>query len=270
MLMAQISDLHIMREGKHAYGVFDTRACLARAVDRLNALTPRPDVVLITGDLVDAGTADEYARLAAELRRLAMPFRLIPGNHDARATLRAAFPDQPWQGARQDDASGFCHYVDETWPVRIVALDSLAPGEVAGLLCPQRLDWLRGALASGGERPTLVMIHHPPFETGIDHMDSLPLRGAEALAGILADHRGVLRVVAGHVHRTMAAMLGGRACTTCPSTAHHFALDLDPGMPARWTPEPPGFQLHRHLGGERLVTHGATIEEFPATRAKAG
>jgi Icc protein len=266
MLIAQISDLHIMREGKRAYGHFDTRECLARAVDRLNALTPRPDLALVTGDLVDAGSAEEYARLAVELHRLAMPFRLIPGNHDARDTLRAAFPEQPWEA----DEGEFCHYADEAWPVRIVALDSLAPGEVAGLLCARRLDWLSRTLAAGGERPTLVMVHHPPFPTGIDHMDRLPMRGAEDLAGILERHRCVLRVVAGHVHRMIVGSLGGRSCTTCPSTAHHFALDLEPGMPARWTAEPPGFQLHRYLGGDRLATHTATIERHAETPARPG
>jgi 3',5'-cyclic AMP phosphodiesterase CpdA len=266
MIIAQISDLHVMREGRRAYGVFDTRACLARAVDRLNALVPRPDVVLVTGDLVDTGAAAEYERLAGELRRLAMPFRLIPGNHDARDTLRAAFPEQPWE----PDAGGFCHYADDGWPLRLVALDSLATGEVAGLLCQRRLDWLARTLANGGDRPTLIMVHHPPFATGIDHMDGLPMRGAEGLAAILERHRAVLRVVAGHVHRSIVATLGGRTCTTCPSTAHHFALDLEPGMPARWTPEPPAFQIHRHLGGDRLVTHTATIEAFAATPAKPG
>jgi 3',5'-cyclic AMP phosphodiesterase CpdA len=266
MILAQISDLHVMRAEKRAYGVFDTTAYLARAVDRLNALSPRPDVVLITGDLVDAGSADEYARLAAGLARLEVPYRLIPGNHDARAALRAAFPSQPWEGV----GDGFCQYVDDTWPVRIVALDSLAPGEVAGLLCATRLEWLDRVLARDPARPTMVMIHHPPFDTGIDHMDRLPLRGVEGLAAVLARHDCVLRVVSGHAHRPMSATLGGRACTTCPSTAHHFALDLEPGMPARWTPEPPGFQLHRYLGGMRLVTHTTTIESFPATRAKAG
>lgn len=265
MILAQISDLHVMRAGKRAYGVFDTSACLARAVDRLNALSPRPDVVLITGDLVDAGSADEYARLATELARLEIPYRLIPGNHDARATLRAAFPAQPWDG----EGDAFCQYVDDTWPVRIVGLDSLVPGEVAGSLCDTRLDWLDRVLTRDPGRPTIVMIHHPPFETGIDHMDRLPLRGAEAFAALLARHECVLRVVSGHAHRAMSATLGGRICTTCPSTAHHFALDLEPGVPARWTPEPPGFQVHRFLGGNRLVTHAATIEAFPATRAKA-
>jgi 3',5'-cyclic AMP phosphodiesterase CpdA len=266
MILAQISDLHVMRAGKRAYGVFDTSAYLARAVDRLNALSPRPDVVLITGDLVDTGSAEEYSRLAVELARLEIPFRLIPGNHDARATLRAAFPAQPWEGA----GDSFCHYVDETWPVRIVALDSLTPGEVAGSLCETRLGWLDRVLSRDPARPTMVMIHHPPFETGIDHMDRLPLRGVEGFAEVLARHGCVLRVVSGHAHRAMSATLGGRVCTTCPSTAHHFALDLEPGMPARWTPEPPGFQVHRHMGGMRLVTHSATIEPFPATPAKAG
>jgi len=180
------------------------------------------------------------------------------------ASLTAALLDQ---GTATRSADQIAH------PLEPLSADLMARGGVARAQAlgtfTYNLD-LRGALAKGGERPSLVMVHHPPFETGIDHMDSLPMRGAQALAGILAEHRGVLRVVAGHVHRTISATLGGRACTTCPSTAHHFALDLEPGMPARWTPEPPGFQVHRYLGGERLATHSAAIEDFPATRAKAG
>jgi len=79
MLIAQISDTHIKPEGQLAYGRIDTAAFLAAAVAHLNALDPRPDLVLATGDLVDGGSGEEYARLKAILAPLAMPVYLIPG-----------------------------------------------------------------------------------------------------------------------------------------------------------------------------------------------
>jgi Icc protein len=57
VLIAQISDTHIKPEGSLAYGRVDTSAFLARAVDHILHLDPRPDVVLGTGDLVDGGLA---------------------------------------------------------------------------------------------------------------------------------------------------------------------------------------------------------------------
>ena len=72
------------------------RAILERAVAHVNALDPRPDVVLATGDLVDGGKPEEYARLRRLLAPLAMPVYLIPGNHDARDALRAVFADHAY------------------------------------------------------------------------------------------------------------------------------------------------------------------------------
>src|SRR5438045_2215019 len=104
MIIAQISDTHIVAPGKlfrcpvqgtapdaeRVYREFDTAAYLAQAVVALNALVPRPDVAVITGDLVDNGDPEEYEHSRAVLRPLAMPFFVIPGNHDARDPLRAA------------------------------------------------------------------------------------------------------------------------------------------------------------------------------------
>lgn len=262
MLVAQITDLHIKPAGRLVYGSFDTTRCLAAAVDRLNALDPRPDLALVTGDLVDAGSMEEYARLRGELDRLAMPFRVIPGNHDARDTLRASFPDHPY--LRQD--AEFCHFVDDAWPMRIVGMDSLDPGKVAGRLCAARLAWLDRVLAAAPQRPTLICVHHPPFSTGVGHMDALPMDGAEGFAAVVRRHPQVERVIAGHVHRAMTLRWAGTVCSTCPSTAHQFALDLGPGLHVRWTREPPGFQLHHWRPGAGLVTHGTTIELFAPQR----
>src|SRR2546430_1160092 len=79
LLIAQISDTHIKPEGRLAYERIDTAWHLGRCVEHLLALDPRPDVVLATGDLVDAGLAEEYRLLARLLAPLPMPVYLIPG-----------------------------------------------------------------------------------------------------------------------------------------------------------------------------------------------
>jgi 3',5'-cyclic AMP phosphodiesterase CpdA len=95
VLIAQISDTHIKPEGSLAYGRVDTSAFLARAVDHILHLDPRPDMVLGTGDLVDGGLLVEYAHLRHLLSPLPMPVYLIPGNHDDREALREVFADSP-------------------------------------------------------------------------------------------------------------------------------------------------------------------------------
>ncbi len=92
VLIAQISDLHIKPPGSLAYGRVDTAAALERCVAVLNELTPKPDLVVISGDLADTPTSEEYEHLKRLLEPLKLPFVGIPGNHDSRELMRAAFP----------------------------------------------------------------------------------------------------------------------------------------------------------------------------------
>jgi 3',5'-cyclic AMP phosphodiesterase CpdA len=259
MLLAQITDCHIRVPGELLYGAVDTAPYLERAVAALNALDPRPDLVLLTGDLVDRGSRAEYERLRVLLAPLTLPFRMIPGNHDSRANLAAAFPEHGY--LRGDD--GFGHWTLDDAPLRLVALDSSEPGVVGGVLCAARLDWLERRLSKAPARPTLVLIHHPPIVTGISHMDAYGFRGVEAFAEIVRGHAQVERVIAGHVHRAMTKRWAGTVVTTCPSTAHQFALDLRPGVPAAYALEPPCLQLHDWHEGAGLMTHTLPIGDYP-------
>ena len=261
MIVAQITDCHVRREGELVYGALDTAAMLERAVARVNALDPLPDVVLATGDLVDTGDPAEYARLRSILGGLRMKLRLIPGNHDSRGALQAAFPDHAY--LRGPD--GYCCSVDDSWPLRLVGLDSLEEGRIGGVFDAPRLAWLDRTLGAAPGKPTLVFVHHPPFETAIAHMDAYGTVGADAFAAVVARHGQVVRVIAGHVHRSMSVAWAGTIATTCPSTAHQFALDLAPEVSAFWTDEPPGFQLHHWMAGRGLVTHTAAITDWTRT-----
>jgi 3',5'-cyclic-AMP phosphodiesterase len=256
MLIAQISDTHISTPDSSNDRLFRTAEHLARAVAHLNALRPRPELVLATGDLVERGGTDEYERLREILAPLAMPVYLIPGNHDDRRNLTRAFEDHSYLPGHGD----FLQYTVEGWPVRLVALDTLVPGESGGRLCAERLAWLDARLGEAPARPTLVFMHHPPFATGIATMDDMGLDGIDALAAVIRRHPQVERITCGHLHRTIVRRFAGTVACTCPATAHQIALDLPPARRLATVMEPPACMLHLWLGeAGGLVSHVSLI-----------
>jgi 3',5'-cyclic-AMP phosphodiesterase len=259
VLIAQLTDTHVTAPGKLAYGVVDTPACLARAVAEIEALRPRPDVVVLTGDLVDKGVPEEYAHLRALLAPLSMPRFAIPGNHDSREGMREAFAADGYL-----PREGYLDFTVEDWPLRLVALDTLVPGEAGGALCEERLRWLAQTLAAAPDRPSIVLMHHPPFRTALAAMDRIGLAGSAELAEIVRAHPSVARILCGHLHRAIDCRFAGTIAGTAPSTAHQLLLDLQPGSPASYfVMEPPGYQLHRWDEAGGLVTHTAVVGAYP-------
>src|SRR5215470_12247217 len=154
--IAQISDLHIKSEGQLAYGRVDTAKALERCVAALNAFAPAPHFVVISGDLADTPNAQEYDHLKRLLVDLKLPFAGVPGNHDSRALMRAAFPDAPYAFP-----SGALNQKIEVGGVDLLLLDSNVPGEPQGELDAPTLRWLEEMLASSADRPALLFLHHP-------------------------------------------------------------------------------------------------------------
>jgi 3',5'-cyclic AMP phosphodiesterase CpdA len=193
---------------------------------------------------------------------------VIPGNHDDREAMRQCFSDHAYL-----PRSSFLHYAIEEWPLRLVCLDSVVAGASAGALCEERLDWLDRTLAQQPGRPTLVFLHHPPFASGIAGMDCDALAQPARLEAVIARHRQVERVVCGHLHRAMHCRFGGTVASSCPSTAHQIALDLEGATggasPARYVLEPPGFQLHLWTRAG-LVTHNVPTGRFGGPFAFSG
>jgi 3',5'-cyclic-AMP phosphodiesterase len=262
MLLAQISDPHVTAKGRKLYDRIDTIGHLRRAVQHLNDLAPRPDFTLITGDLVDEGSPPEYAMLRELVSGLAMAHALMPGNHDERGNLRRAFADHAYMPKDGE----FLQYTIEDLPLRIIALDTLVPGQAGGRLCLARLEWLAARLQEQPARPTLIAMHHPPFDTGIEGMDEIKCANGAALGAIVARHPQVERIVCGHVHRPIFARWHGTVVTTAPAPAHQVALDFRSGRPVASIMEPPACHLHRWQADTGLVTHVSYIGDHgPAT-----
>ena len=141
MIVIQLTDLHCVANGRVAMRRCETNMLAERALRAVRAFRPRPDAVLITGDIVDNGRAEEYAHFKAILARsLDLPVHVIPGNHDSRAAFRAGLADLP--GVAEDP--DFVQYTIEHLPVRIIMLDTLAEGQTLPIVL---------LLEGGGELP---------------------------------------------------------------------------------------------------------------------
>jgi 3',5'-cyclic-AMP phosphodiesterase len=260
VLIAQISDLHIKPPGSLAYGRVDTAAALERCVAALNEFVPKPDFVVISGDLADIPTMEEYEYLKRLLAPLKLPFAGIPGNHDSRDMMRAAFPHFPYASS-----SGPLDQSIEIRGLDVVLLDSSVHGKPHGELEPPTLQWLQTTLASSPDRPALLFLHHPPFRTGIWHMDRQNLRNAGELEPIVRSHRRVQLIATGHVHRATLTMFAGVPTTICPAPNHAVDLDLAELREPSFKVEPPAFHLHAWFPGEgfgHVVTHQVPIGNF--------
>lgn len=246
MLIAHITDFHVLPAPALCYGFSDTRAGLIRAIDALVALTPRPDLVIASGDLVDEPSAAAYATVRDILSRLDIPIILLPGNHDGRALLAAAFPDHSYL-PKGDALANFVHEFDE---LRIVGFDAVVPGKEFAAPTDAALDWLEGTLAQAPDRPTMIVMHHPPIETGLAFMDAIQPPWPARLGTLIAANDQVKLILCGHVHRAVEGMLGSARVSSGGGTGHQFAFAIDFDQAPQLSGEPATIRLHLWRRGE--------------------
>ncbi|HEY1015638.1 MAG TPA: phosphodiesterase [Herpetosiphonaceae bacterium] len=254
MIIAQISDPHINEIAFDPQRAERAEAALRQAIAHLLRLPARPDAVLLTGDCVHTGAAAEYDRLGELLRELPIPLYAVPGNHDDRAGFLQLFGAQ---GA--EPLAGFAQYAVDAGPLRLLALDTHIPGAGGGRLDAPRLAWLAERLAEAPDRPTIIFMHHPPFNTGLAPLDEIGLEGADEFGALVGRFPQVERIVAGHVHGHMQRRFHGTLAVTCPAVAHNLVPDFT--HPARLDAvlEPPTLLLHVWSPAAGLVTHASLI-----------
>jgi len=253
MLIAQITDVHLGFEQGNPDEL--NRQRLDTVLRTLSELVPTPDLLLATGDLADTGDdALSYTRLKEAVAGLPFPVFYALGNHDGRDAFRGAFPDAPMP-------DGFHQYAIERHDLRILVLDTLEEGRHGGAFCETRAAWLRARLAEAPDRPTLLVLHHPPIESGHSWMTENPdSRWVKRLETIVSAQTNIVAIVAGHLHRPVVTRWAGTTLAACPSTAPQVALDfqaIDPEAPddrPMIVADPPWFAIHV-WNGVTLVSH---------------
>ncbi len=217
-----LTDMHYVTEG--TLQGHDPRKRIAAAVDHVNLHHGDADLVMISGDMVENGTPEEYAGLRPMLDRLTLPYVPMMGNHDARAAFMAALPMPP------DQLDGFAQYGVDVGGVRVLCLDTVNGESGDGEMCADRLDWLRAALDAAGDRPVLVFMHHPPCDLGLPMLDMIKLRNGDAVLDILVASGAVRHLFAGHVHRSVTGTIRG-----IPFATMRGVLSQSPPPRPAWT-----------------------------------
>ncbi len=258
MLLAQITDIHLGFEPDNPAEF--NRKRLDQTIKMLCAMDPRPDMLLATGDLVDRGDQDSYRRLENALSVCPFPVHMCLGNHDQRDTFCKQFPDVPV-------VDGFIQYEVDTGPLRLLFLDTLEEGRHGGAFCEVRAKWLEARLEEKQETPTIIVLHHPPVESGIDWMNTHPDEPwVGRLADVLAGHYQVKGMITGHLHRNISTWWRNISLAICASTAPQVALELkpiDPDVPDGRNmiiADPPSLALH-YWNGRQLISHFESAEE---------
>jgi Icc protein len=224
----QVSDCHVPQDPATPYRGLNADRNLASLLPAMRHW--QPDLILLTGDVSEDGSAAAYGRVSAHLSTVGAPVVALPGNHDDPAVMRRYFPVGPWSGPHADKA--------RNW--QLLLLDSTVPGRVSGELDSgtlERLDWLlRASTASH----VLVALHHQPVPMGSEWIDRYSLEQPSALLDLLDRHSRVRCVTWGHVHQGFEAQRKGMVLLGSPSTVANslpdtekFALDLT-GPACRW------------------------------------
>ena len=244
-LLVQISDTHIVERNTLLYGVADTALHLAETVVQINAMRPRPNAVLITGDLVEHPGPATYSHFRDLIEPLEMPVYLMPGNHDDPEIMWGYFRDT---GMFPGKAPHY-QYAIEDFPFRVLMLNSHFDNSELPFFGPRRLKWLDEQL-SASDKPALIAVHHPPMKTGIGFIDMVGEDWYRDIGRVLERHPHALKIVCGHGHLDLQGRLGCVPVQMIGSTAHQLIAGrvIDEAPSFLNAPVPP--MLHHWIDGE--------------------
>jgi len=209
---AQISDSHI---GFNKPANPDVTATLEAAVDKINALTTPPEVLLHTGDISHLARAEEFDRVRQVLRNAkAQDVFYVPGEHDVigddgKQYLERFGRNTKGEGWYSFDKKGV-HFVG------LVNVMNLKAGGL-GSLGREQLEWLEDDVKHLSSSTPIVVFAHIPLwsvypEWGWGTDDS-----AQALSYLRKF--GSVAVLNGHIHQTMQKIEGNVTFHTAASTA---------------------------------------------------
>jgi len=200
LLIGHITDIHL------PYGA----DVLARCVYELNLI--HPDLVLVTGDVVDTDTVASGWRYYQQIMGwLEVPSYVLPGNHDHA-------------GDNATNYQRFCgplYYAVKVGRFLIVALDTMEEGYVT----KSQLRWAEKVLKEHPDEVKILGIHHPLFiQSGaingswsqIDQLKELlysswreHINEAQEFLRLIETY-DVRLVFAGHIHRDLNVLYNGR------------------------------------------------------------
>jgi Icc protein len=231
LLIAQVTDSHLFANPSKELLGLPTAKSFQAVLERLHTHSPKPDILLLTGDLSQDGKAESYQYVQDKLEPLGISTYWLPGNHDQPLVMEQVLNQGLISAQKSFQAGGW----------QFLLLNSAASECVHGHLSSESLEWLDFQLKLTSERPTLIGLHHPPFLVNSDWLDSSSLQNSEELFEVIDQYAQVRLVVFGHIHQELERSRRGVHYLGCPSTCIQFM------------PESQKFSLDKTEPGFRLM-----------------
>ena len=248
-VFAHISDIHIGQDrGDGGARALERAERVLRYLDRLPG---ELDAVVLTGDVADHGTPEEYEQAAALLKTCRHTLLHCPGNHDVRGAYRAGL-----LGGDPADSSPV-NRLHRLPGATFAMCDSSIPGRGEGRLDDATLAWLDDVLTEApDDRPVFVCFHHPPLPLYGQYVDPIRQFGEERLAAVVERHPRVAALLCGHSHTPAVTTFAGLPLVAAPGVVSTLRMP--------WEGEqegpldfalPPMLAFHVLDGEGRLTTH---------------
>jgi 3',5'-cyclic-AMP phosphodiesterase len=248
MLVAHISDTHIMAPKEPNERSLERINFFQRCVKDINSLRTIPDVVIHTGDLTDNGLPQEYVIAKDILKGLNVPFFLTPGNRDGSISLM----DSCTEDLNISKNHNSKVYAVNEFSIRLISIDTSSARGPKGDLSKKKLQTLKSLLNDYRDKPTLLFMHHPPFSISFgegSYFEYDQLNSLKEFNGLIQNYTQIIGLFCGHIHRTYNTTLGNIAASVMPS----IALDLSQERISNKV-DLPVYHLHKFYDGLRYET----------------
>ena len=211
--LIQVTDSHIGEHREHRLAGICTYDTFRQVLADIAALTDRPDMLMVSGDVAAQGKQQAYKLFAEQIRFVDIPYAWMPGNHDDFELMQTSVTAAPY------------------WPLlefgdwRVISLNSAVKGQVGGTLSESELDFLAATLDNESAHPVIIFIHHPPVPVGCEWIDQQSISNAVELEKIIASAGNVKAIFCGHVHQEFVTAWAGCHVYTTPSTCFQFSAN---------------------------------------------
>ncbi|MBI3591119.1 MAG: phosphodiesterase [Candidatus Melainabacteria bacterium] len=224
----QITDTHLFGDKNRKINGANSYSNLKKVLSHV-ALSEKPDLIVVTGDLSQDCTFESYQHMANVLNCTGIKYYLLPGNHDDVDVINKVF-DFNWVKDKVDYSCDF-----NNWFISVV--DTSVYPEVGGQLSDEQIKKLENNLVKNKNKSTLVFMHHHPIFVNSDWLDEMILKDADKFNKVIQANSQVKAVLFGHIHqvfeKTINSTFYGSTPACCyqvqPNTKTFTIEKLTPG-----------------------------------------
>ena len=255
MKFLHLSDIHFLRnypKAESGYNsIFNNMTSpliqIKRCIDRVDL--KEIDFIIITGDLVESGTWEDYKVLKENLNKIFGDTKYIVtlGNHDNKEAFYKGWFN------KEANAESYNH-VEEIAGVKIVSFDNSQYKNSNGMISEKQKKWLKEELSKDLDKDAILILHHHILK---DQFVTPSVEVDEEFEEIIRKS-SIIGVFSGHTHHPYNGIFAGKPYFTAGSLS--FIGMNEEGGTVKFE-ESAGFNLCTYIDGKITVESIDVLED---------